>query len=69
METFNMLILRLKDKKFKTMKKLVLLLLLPLLTFVMTGCNDNEPQNIVASDICGTWYLTIKPYTYIGYRF
>lgn len=40
------------------MKNLVLLLLLPLLAFVATGCCDDEPQKIEASDICGTWYLT-----------
>lgn len=40
------------------MKNFISLLLLPLFTFLVTGCSDDEPQNIEASDICGTWYLT-----------
>lgn len=40
------------------MKNLISLLLLPLLAFVAMGCSDDEPQDIEASDISGTWYLT-----------
>lgn len=40
------------------MNNLVLLLLLLLITFVITGCIDDEPKDIEVSNIYGTWYLT-----------